>query len=66
MYRFKRDELDRIIAEKGLKIGYIAKELGMTQQTFSNKRSGKVEWYVTEIGRLMAILGCEFNELFDE
>ncbi len=64
MYKINQEFIDKRIAEKGLKKQYIAKELGMTAQTFSNKKSGKSDWTLTEVGKLVNVLDCDFSELF--
>ena len=66
MYQINQAFIDKRIAEKGLKKQYIAKELGMTAQTFSNKKSGKSDWTLTEVGKLVNVLDCDFSELFGE
>jgi len=66
MYQINQKFLDKRISEMGLKKQYIAKALGMTGQTFSNKKSGKSDWWLTEVGKLVNILDCDFDELFSE
>lgn len=45
------------INQKGLRIGYVAAELGITRQAFSLKMRGVTEFRVSEIQKLSALLG---------
>lgn len=49
--------LEKAISDSGLKKKYIAKELGMTEVTFKNKRLGKSQFLGEEITNLCNILG---------
>lgn len=49
--------LREIIAEKGLKLTYIAKELGISRESLSRKIANKNEFLPSEINKLCKILG---------
>ena len=49
-------ELERIIAESGLKKSYIAKEINLSRQGFKNKCENKSPFTATQISRLCELL----------
>lgn len=49
-------ELERLIAESGLKKSYLAKELNLSRQGFKNKRKNKSPFTATEISILCKLL----------
>lgn len=53
---FKQVEFDAACKDSGMKYSAIASKLGMTDNTFRNKRKGRSEWKRSEIQRVVAIL----------
>lgn len=52
-----KGRLEDAIAESGLRIGYIADQLGISLQGFRLKRNGKVPFRKLEIDALSNLLG---------
>jgi len=51
------DSLKREIQNSGLKMKYLAEQIGITLNTFSRKVNGKAEFNGSEIVKLSALLG---------
>lgn len=62
--------LDRTIRESGKSKSFLAKKIGITKQSFSNKCTGRTSFTVPEFIALMKELGkttvSELDELFDK
>ena len=43
------EELNKVISESGMKMGSIARTLGLSDSQFSRRVSGKVAWKTNEI-----------------
>ncbi len=54
--------LDQKIEESGLKVNYIAKKLGVSRSGFDKKRSGELNFRVSEIFVLCALLRINEEE----
>lgn len=58
-------QLRELVEKNGLKIKYVASELGVTPQGLHNKLSGKTEFTHTEIRKLGELLGTsDVNRIF--
>lgn len=57
------DELKEIIDSKGIKLGFIAKELGITYQGLLNKLQCKTKFNAVEISILKDILNLSLEEI---
>lgn len=53
------NELRRVIQESGLKLQFLAKELGLSRYGFQKKLDGKSEFKASEIERLCQLLRLE-------
>lgn len=54
--------LEQKIADSGLKIGHIAKTLGLTRQGFDKKRKGKTSFRLAEVYVLCDLLHISGEE----
>ena len=54
--------LRNVIQQRGMRVGHIATELGITRQAFSLKMQGKTEFRVSEIQKLSNLLGLSLEE----
>lgn len=57
--------LKRIISEKGLKIVYVAKRLGITDASFRNKLENRTSFKLGEVSLLCQLLGIDDLKLKD-
>lgn len=53
------------IIERGFKIGYVAKQLGITPNCLSRKLKGKSEFTISEAKKLCEILDVPVNIFFE-
>ena len=53
------------MAEKGLKKGAVAKMLGITDRSLSNKLYGRNDWKLTEVYRLIEMLDISYEDIYD-
>lgn len=53
------------MAEKGLKKGTVAKMLGITDRSLSNKLYGRNDWKLTEVYRLIEMLDISYEDIYD-
>lgn len=53
---FNQVEFDTVCKDSGMKFSAIATKIGMTDNTFRNKRKGRSEWKRSEIQRVSALL----------
>lgn len=49
-------QLKAIISESGLKMGFIAKEIGISRPSLINRLSGAQEFKLSEVDRLRSLL----------
>lgn len=59
----KKRTLKSLRIDSGITAAHIAKKLGISRQSVSNKESGKCEWTGTEVQKLCAIYNVEISEL---
>ena len=53
---FNQAEFDTACKDSGMKYSAIALKIGMTDNTFRNKRKGRSEWKRSEIQRVSSVL----------
>lgn len=60
------EKLREVIKNKGLKYGFISKELGISRATLKRKLENETEFKLTEVKRICDILGIknEFKDFF--
>ena len=61
------DELKALIAESGLKKGYIAERLGISRTGYMNKENGKSEFLaseVAEMSKLLSLSSAQVKSIF--
>lgn len=59
------DDLKKIIREKGLKVLWVAKQLGLSREGLYKKLSGEREFKASEIYKLGVILSLSAQEVQD-
>lgn len=59
---FNREELEKAINRSGLNDGFIAKEIGISYDLFSKKKSGVTEWKLKEVQKLCHVLHLRQTE----
>lgn len=58
------DYIKQLISEKGLKQKYVAEQMGMSANDFSNMMNGRKEFKVEHVAPLCKALDISANELF--
>lgn len=58
-----RNELKAAIIRKGMNMGDLAKEIGITSGSLSNKANGRNEFRASEIERIADILGLNYEDI---
>lgn len=59
----KRRSLKSLRIDKGVSAVFVAKMLGITRQTLSNKEAGKTEWLGIEVQKLCKFYNVQIEEL---
>ena len=60
-----RKRLAEIIQSKGLKLEFVAKSIGLSVGSMSNKMNGKTDFKLPEVQKLMELLGLSIAEAYD-
>ena len=60
-----RKRLAEIIQSKGLKLEFVAKSIGISVGSMSNKMNGKTDFKLPEVQKLMELLGLSIAEAYD-
>ncbi|MBQ3318162.1 MAG: helix-turn-helix transcriptional regulator [Spirochaetales bacterium] len=60
-----RKRLAEIIQSKGLKLEFVAKSIGISVGSMSNKMNGKTDFKLPEVQKLMELLGLSISEAYD-
>ena len=58
------NHIKQLITDKGLKQKYVAEQMGLSQNDFSNMMNGRKEFKVEYVVPLCKALGISANELF--
>lgn len=58
------NHIKQLIADKGLKQKYVAEQMGLSQNDFSNMMNGRKDFKVEYVAPLCKALGISANELF--
>lgn len=60
-----REKIKNAIDERGLKMNYVQKKLGVSKQTLYRKISGNTQWYIRELKVFKEILHLSNDEFVD-
>lgn len=58
-------QLDEVIKGKGMKKGYLANQMGVNKDTFTNWIKGKTFPRLDQAVQLADILGCKLEDLYE-
>ena len=58
------NHIKQLITDKGLKQKYVAEQMGLSQNDFSNMMNGRKDFKVEYVAPLCKVLGISANELF--
>lgn len=51
--------------EKGYSQTDMAKMLGIHKNIYNKKENGKLDFWLTEVIKILKILGCKYQDIFD-